>query len=1235
MPISGKIVVLKDSLDNNIFPETSSQAVYTEDGKTVQEELNRLEGLIDENFQNVSNGKSLIAAAITDKGVPSSGDETFKDLSVKIITLDESNEKILSFNYSFENNDPGSGAGIISLKCKNDYYKGLYSIYWADANNQKIEIYSKICDLDLTTSNIDTKKMNECYLIPKGVDRLIAVRDDKVETYFSIPANKQISTEKKYSFGLLSDIHIDGTGVDKTESVMDFTRAMDHFQNTEKVDMVIVSGDVTKSGLTVDMVKFRELADSYQIPVHCSRGNHDTYNECTVENFTKYIDSNGIYYEMNYKGDIYLFLGLAIEDIANPFPDYGLDWLEQKLEEYKNQRVFLIQHVFVEPTGNPGSLYMFNEGLLNTEGTNAKRFRELVKKYRNPIHFSGHSHFDFSLERLNSRANIAKRTDNLCHRVHTPSGTVPRQVDIDKEPISDNVYANLTGSQGYVVDVYDDFIVLRGIDFPTNSYVMNAQYYLDTTPIEYEVKEEVAEYPFVENFTTYSLGTLTKTGELKEHTATKVTEFIRLNKNPNIGFACKGRIIYFRICYYDINKLFISYEDYFYNDVASSYHEKFYINKPSNACYIRFCAQEAIEKITFNGLYVEETVIPENPPAIEIPENTNFPNYESEREPADKIEKAKWKSLEFIKRQLNTSNFNSMIDFKDVTVVTEIARPGKDEPVVYTTKLLTGTISSLESPSIMFNKYISLDQIYDEQYLGNISGKWHSALKFPENYRVDVYVITDSVYYVDSCKLKEDNTWCTNRMALRGIKHIELVEINSGLIVEYGYPIVNNYKVKLFKYVDVEYLFDICNIYVYNNEYFFFSKGNTEENILGKVINYKENVTGITSKYSNISSGRLPSSYLIPSDDPNYDKEGNTALGKHGYLMNSRSFIYDVGLVLLVFTCEGQYDICKELINRIKFEQKEDGSFNFSYDNYIGQLYEDYIRTGSIGWLIWGICFYCLKSGDQSYNELLQKAGEWILSKQVKTDGDIRYGLLLGGTGSYDVDYNYTPVDIQWCSTEHNCSTLQALVGLYKVLKDERYKEAGNIISTSLINTLYDSTNNRFYQGVTPEGLDDAWAIDCLSWAGKVAYHIGRQDIAQACMDKINEKFLVENKSILVSSDKETYNLKYSLPEGTLCSGFKPYSDGYENNPELIWTEGTLGVIALLKKLNMTEQYTKYIDEMIKLQNCNSSTGGLIYTTETRSSIPWEFHVWESVVSSAWLYLVLTDEDVLFNISFD
>lgn len=43
-----------------------------------------LQGQIDDLFQNVSNGKELIASAITDKGVDASEEETFQSLSEKI-----------------------------------------------------------------------------------------------------------------------------------------------------------------------------------------------------------------------------------------------------------------------------------------------------------------------------------------------------------------------------------------------------------------------------------------------------------------------------------------------------------------------------------------------------------------------------------------------------------------------------------------------------------------------------------------------------------------------------------------------------------------------------------------------------------------------------------------------------------------------------------------------------------------------------------------------------------------------------------------------------------------------------------------------------------------------------------------------------------------------------------------------------------------------------------------------
>ena len=41
----------------------------------------------DELFQNVSNGKKLIASAITDKGIYASDEETFQELSDKISSL--------------------------------------------------------------------------------------------------------------------------------------------------------------------------------------------------------------------------------------------------------------------------------------------------------------------------------------------------------------------------------------------------------------------------------------------------------------------------------------------------------------------------------------------------------------------------------------------------------------------------------------------------------------------------------------------------------------------------------------------------------------------------------------------------------------------------------------------------------------------------------------------------------------------------------------------------------------------------------------------------------------------------------------------------------------------------------------------------------------------------------------------------------------------------------------------
>ena len=127
-----------------------------------------------------------------------------------------------------------------------------------------------------------------------------------------------------------------------------------------------------------------------------------------------------------------------------------------------------------------------------------------------------------------------------------------------------------------------------------------------------------------------------------------------------------------------------------------------------------------------------------------------------------------------------------------------------------------------------------------------------------------------------------------------------------------------------------------------------------------------------------------------------------------------------------------------------------------------------------------------------------------------------------------------------------------------------------------------------------------------------------------------NVKFITRGKSIVVSAEEEHYNTRYS---GATVDGSKPYAEGYNSPPDIVWSEGTLGYVSLLLAFGERSEAEYYINEMMKLQYCEGSTGGILYVTETWASLPWEFHAWESVVSSAWLYILLKDENALFPIT--
>lgn len=461
--------------------------------------------------------------------------------------------------------------------------------------------------------------------------------------------------------------------------------------------------------------------------------------------------------------------------------------------------------------------------------------------------------------------------------------------------------------------------------------------------------------------------------------------------------------------------------------------------------------------------------------------------------------------------------------------------------------------------------------------------------------------------------------------------------------VEYGYSYYRDYGINLYSLVigDAEYLTDTVKLWV--DDYGLAKKGvwHTGKSFLGRKIckavytstSGEKQIVGISDANNTYHTGRLPASYLIPQDDPQYNKDGSSALGMYGYMLNSRSWVYDAGLALLVFVTAGEYDICKEMLGRLSDEQNTDGSWNFSYDLYIGQLFEGYVRTGAIGWLVWGACYYTLVTGDESFNDMLERAGQFLLNMQINDEKDPRHGLLRGGYGTYNMsDYSYEPTEIEWCSTEHNCSCLQALTGLSLVLGDDRYFDAAMKVKESLISKLYDFDNNRFYQGINTGVPDKAWALDCTTWSGKIALNILNDTLPKKCLATSIDAYFVQDCHIVQSTEKDRYNTAYSSDHA--FSGFKPYSDretgDYIGAPTLVWSEGTLGAALLALYVGEYDKAKAYVDEMIELQNANGSTGGVLYVTATYGELPWEFHAWESLVSSAWLYLIINNPEVLF-----
>lgn len=491
--------------------------------------------------------------------------------------------------------------------------------------------------------------------------------------------------------------------------------------------------------------------------------------------------------------------------------------------------------------------------------------------------------------------------------------------------------------------------------------------------------------------------------------------------------------------------------------------------------------------------------------------------------------------------------------------------------------------------------FIQLSRNYSSGFHGEIKGTWGNLSKI-HTYHLVIYDKTDILYERANVQLKKDGTWSAGTLSIQGEAIIVLKDEEDRLVATASqHPnkgTIMNYVVEIYSVSDQPYLQATVPLH---SDGTFMIRSTPEENIsirkgakMAQVVQKKDQKVVATTEEPKYS---LIRSYNVPLNDPDIKTS-----------INQRSWLYDNALAVISFSLASDQKRASSLLDSLSHLQNEDGSLAFSYDIFTGPV-DTTKRSGAIAWAGDAALTYEKIFHDSSYRSFAIQAGNYLLTQQDSTTGSIKGG-----------------PDVNWFSTEHNIDAYFFLRNLGLQTNDQTYVEAAKKIKHSLLVHHWNEQEERFNQGIQ----DDADTLDANAWGAIFLEATGEQDMAKKAAAHLNT-FKMTGQHMKKSDDLNSFNQTFSTKK--TLEGYKPFGKGYANAPEVIWTEGTWGVINLFKRQG--KEAHSFINSMLYMQDADPN-GGLVYTHKGFSPSPYKFHVWPSVAGTAWQYITLTNPKAIW-----
>ena len=298
-----------------------------------------------------------------------------------------------------------------------------------------------------------------------------------------------------------------------------------------------------------------------------------------------------------------------------------------------------------------------------------------------------------------------------------------------------------------------------------------------------------------------------------------------------------------------------------------------------------------------------------------------------------------------------------------------------------------------------------------------------------------------------------------------------------------------------------------------------------------------------------------------------------------------RAFVYDMAVSTCALLLAGKHAEAKGLLRTLECLQLPDGGLGFSFNAEGDSFYNySYLRSGAVAWAGYAAALYQRETGDRDFEQFADGVGKWLLKQQVPSEaGDPRAGLIRAGYGQWSPDYTTLSKErIDWCCTEHAIDSFFLFRLLARTTGDEatraEYMAAAERLKNALMGTLWTETTDgsgRFFQGVSPRGLDRGEALDCCTWGALFLIAIGENQKAERALWHAEKTFRTPIGSAVRAAVRPV-------------RGYRPYAGvnegvNWDNYADLVWSEGALGCALAYLRLGRKDRFASIVTETLTL----------------------------------------------------